>query len=353
MTDNIPAFKKEIDDIPVPVDQLDAIIAKTVADHAPKRKQSFRKKLGYTAGAAAVAFGLLIGSASISPAMANIVSQLPLIGSIFSESGDAGLVQVSNLGMTQIVGVSKKVKGDTLTINEVFYDETRLNVSFSLETEEPSEDLYFVGSPDVTFNGKRPSTLSGSFGETNVTPNYRTGLFSIEAFMDLPEEFTLGLKMESVDGKRWKFKIPVKAQSNVDIVNINETQHAGDINLTVSEMKISPAGLLIRFNSEADENFFLTSSIDFKVVDDTGKELGSHSGGSQGTTKDGREFFEGNRLFDPIADDVKEVTITPIVEHASGGGGVSFEEDGSETQLEFTPYSGPPIIFESFTVEIP
>ncbi|BAQ09021.1 hypothetic; protein [Bacillus sp. OxB-1] len=354
MTDNIPAFKKEIDEIPVPMDKLDAIIATTVAEHAPKRKNSFRKKMVYSAGAAAVAFGLLIGSASVSPAMANIVSQIPLIGSIFSESGDAGLVQVSDLGMTQIVGASETVKGDTLTINEVFYDETRLTVSYSLETKEPMDESYFTnGFPDIYVNGRSPSSYGGSLEEKDITPTYRTGLFSIDAMTDLPDEFTLGLKFESEEGQRWKFKIPVKAQSNVDVLAIDETQQAGDVSLSVTELKSSPAGLLIHFDAEADEDFFLMSNIEFKVIDDMGHELGIHSGGSQGTVKDGREFFSGNRLFDPIGDDVKKLTITPVVEHASEGGGVSIEGDGTETQFELEPYSGEPIEFESFTVELP
>ncbi|MFS0577389.1 DUF4179 domain-containing protein [Sporosarcina sp. 179-K 3D1 HS] len=354
MTDNIPTFKEEIDEIPVPMDKLDAIIATTIAEHAPKRKRSIRKKMGYAVGAAAVAFGLLIGSASVSPVMANFVSQIPIIGSIFSESGDAGLVQVSNLGMTQMVGASKTSRGDTLTINEVFYDETRLTVSYSLETKEPLGELYFTrGFPDVSINGKSPSSYGGSLQETDVTPNYRTGLFSIDASTDLPDEFTLGLRFEGTDGQRWKFKIPVKAQTNVDVVTLDETQQAGDISLAVTELKISPAGLLIRFNAEAEENFFLTSNIDFKVVDDLGIKLGSHSGGSQGTLKDGREFFEGNRLFDPVSADARKLTITPVAQHASGGGGVEIAEDGSETKLEFTPYTGEPIEFKSFTVELP
>ncbi|WP_438313393.1 DUF4179 domain-containing protein [Sporosarcina sp. FA9] len=353
MTDKIPAFKSEIDKIHVPSEKLDAIISQTLRKNVPKRKKSMCKKLIYTASAAVVALGLLVGSATVSPVMANFVLQIPLLGSIFSESGDLGLVQVSNLGLTQAVGVSKAVKGDTITIDEIFYDGARFTVSYSLETKEPLGENYFEHSgPDFTVDGKTVS-YSGGLSETDVTPTYRTGVFSIDAITELPEEFIFGLHFKSLDNKRWKFKIPVKAQSGVEVVTINHTQKAEGIDLSVSDLKISPAGLLIHFNAVSNENFFLTSSIDFHVVNEEGIEIGSHSGGSKGTNENGKVNQSGNRLFDPISDSVKILTVTPYVSHSTEGGGVEIDKDGTETKIEFKPYDGKRIEFDSFTISLP
>ena len=45
MTDKIPSFKEEINNIQVPTDKLDAIISNTVQASTPKRKRAIRKKV--------------------------------------------------------------------------------------------------------------------------------------------------------------------------------------------------------------------------------------------------------------------------------------------------------------------
>lgn len=352
MNDKIPGFKEEIDEIHVPIDKLDAIISTTVQQNKPKRMIPMRKKLVYTASAAAIAFGLLVGSASVSPVMANIVSHIPLIGSIFSDSDDRGLNQVSDLGLTQTVGMSQTVKGDTITIDEVFYDGTRFTVSYSLESEEPLKDYYFEnGSPDFTIDGKYYN-YGGGLTQNDLTPTYRTGIFDMDFSTELPEAFELGITFEGPDNKKWKFKIPVKAQTDVEIVKIDHTQKSEDVELFVSDLKISPAGLLFNFNAAADIGLFETGNIDFHVVDESGNEIASHSGASSMENENGKEHQSGRRLFDPISDDVKKLIVTPYITHATDGGGVEFGLGGKEIEIPFKPYTGKEIKFESFEVFI-
>lgn len=354
MTDKIPSFKDQIDEIHVPTEKLDDIILKTIQEeHPPKRKKSWRNKFVYSASAAVVAFGLLIGSATVSPAMADIVSKIPLIGSIFSESDNVRLAQVSNLGLTQVVGLSQTVEGDTITIDEVFYDGIRLTVSYSLESQEPLWGHYFKSAgPDFTINGKSIS-YGGSLEETEVTPTYRTGIADIGAFDDLPKELDFGLTFEGKDNKIWQFKFPVKARTDVEIIELNHTQTVGGVELSVPDFKMSPGGLHFNFQAIAKENNNFTATIDFKIVDDSGQEITGHSGVSQSEIVKGTEYSSGNRLFDPIADDVKELTVTPYFQLPTGGDGVEVDEEGNETKLEFKPYIGGEIEFKSFTIKVP
>ena len=350
MTDKIPSFKDQLDDIHVPTEKLDDIIFKTVQEHTPKRKKSLRNKFIYSASAAVVALGLLVGSATVSPVMADFVSKIPLIGSIFSESDDVGLAQVSDLGLTQVIGQSKTVKGDTVTIDEVFYDGTRLTVSYSLESQEPLGEYYFFsksGSIDFTINGKSVDS-GGSVGETEITPTYRTGIYEIGA-IDLPKEFNFGLNFKGESNKKWKFKFPVTAQTDMEVVALNHTQTAGSVELSVPDVKMHPGGLYFNFQAVAKENNHFTTNIDFKIVDNAGNEIISRSGPTQSKSVKGFEHTSGYRLFDPISDDVNELTITPYLDLPTGGGGV----DSNGTEIEFEPYTGEAIEFESFTVKIP
>lgn len=357
MTDKVPMFKEEIDSIPVPVDKLDAIIAKTVQEQesAPKKKRSIGKKVMLGVGAAVASLALLIGSATVSPVMANIVSNIPILSSIFSESGDPGLKQVSELGLTQVVGESKTVKGITMTIDEVFYDGTRITVGYSLLSEEPLDKFYVDQKTKFTINGKVFS-FGGSSGETEITPTYRTGIYNIEpSDIDVPEKFKLGLVFEGKGGERWKFSIPVKTHSEAQFVTINETQHVEGVKLTISNLEMSPVGLRLTYNTVAEENEFHTGAyVSFKAVDSSGNELAiSSQGGGYGETVNGKVYTKGNSLFEPIDESVTELTITPYIDLPSGGGGVEIDAFGNETPIDFKPYKGGEIKFDSFTVKLP
>ena len=244
------------------------------------------------------------------------MSQIPVVGSIFSESGERGLEQVSELGLTQVVGESKTVKGNTITIDEVFYDGTRLTIGYSLASEEPLGEFYLGSRMDFTIDGKRVS-FGGSSGETEITPTYRTGLYNIEpASTDIPEKFTLGLFFEGEGGERWKFSVPVKTQSSAELVTVNHTQQAGGIGLNIPNLEISPVGLRLTYNTVLEENEFLFGAfMTFKVVDSLGNELVvSSEGGGHAEAVNDKIYAKGNSLFEPIDDNVTELTITPYLD---------------------------------------
>ena len=138
--------------------------------HTPlQAKSRKRKPLLYIASSAA-AFGLLIGSSYVSPTLASSLSQLPIIGSVFSDSGLLGLKQASDQGLTSAVGETQTINGISVTINEVLYDETNITVGFTIESEEELSNEYFNGLMDFTINGENPETSSGGYGE-KIIPN--------------------------------------------------------------------------------------------------------------------------------------------------------------------------------------
>lgn len=352
MTKEIQSFKKEIDDILVPHDKLEAIIVKVVEETAPKRISSIRKKVWYGASAAVITFGMVLGSAAFSPAMAGILSKVPIIGSIFSESGDPGLAQVSEQGLTNVVRESQAVGDTTLTVDEVFYDGTRFTISYSLESERAHGESYLSSGPDLTINGE-PINFSAGYEETPVTANFRTGILDIAVSEDLPEDdFELGLTFHGEDDKRWNFTIPITVHADVTRVAIDHQQQAGGIDLTVSDLKMGPTRALITFHTISKEDNWLSSFLEFKVVDERGNEIKSYSGGSQGELIGEKVYTTGSHFFDPISDDVKELTFIPYLDLPADGGGVEIDEDGNKTELEFELSQGEDIQFDSFTVPL-
>ncbi|MFS0554853.1 DUF4179 domain-containing protein [Brevibacillus sp. 179-C9.3 HS] len=357
MREKIHAYKEQVDRIPVPTEKLDAIIDNTVLKHASsKRNRVNKRKLVYSTGAAVVALGILFSSATVSEAMANLVSKVPFIGSIFAAYGDSGLKQVSEKGLTTVIGESQEVGGSAITVNEVYYDGTRFTIGYTLETKKEVGEHYLGSSPDMTVNGE-VFGYAGSSKLTQITPTLATGIVDIDAINGLPQQFKLGLSFHGEDGKKWDFSLPISARTDTKRIPINHKQQAGGIDLTVSDITMGPAGLVVSFQAVTEEIGYLSSYLEFKVVDEKGNELGAYSGGSQGKRSDGKEFLTGTRRFDPITADVKELRITPFMKLPTGGSGVEIDEKGNETVLKTAidtmKHHEKDIQFQTFVVTLP
>lgn len=342
MTDKIPSFKDQINEIHVPTEKLDDIIFKTVQEHTPKRKRSLRSKFVYTVSAAVVAFGLVVGSATVSPVMADIVSKIPVIGSVFIESNDAGLEQVSKLGFTQLIGESKQVDDKILTIEEAFYDGVRLTISYYLTTETPIAENYFSLSPSYKIDGQAYDTVTFR-AENDITPTYHTGLLEIEIGDPLPDYFNLDLVFGGRDGNRWEFSVPIEMNTNVELIEINHQQQVAGVNLTVTEVSSGLGGLKLTYETSSSEKVnFLATYLEFYIEDELGNEVSFHSGGGYGTDKMRKGFY----WFDPVNVHSKEITITPYFSFPRGA------EDESIKKLikEFEAFENEK--FESITVEL-
>ncbi|MBX9975092.1 DUF4030 domain-containing protein [Cytobacillus firmus] len=87
--------QKEVDKIKIPEDKLDQAIEQGLKS-GKKSHRGFGKKVIYTCSAAVLLFGLLIGSASVSPTIANVISKIPYLGQIF-ETKDIVIVITEEL----------------------------------------------------------------------------------------------------------------------------------------------------------------------------------------------------------------------------------------------------------------
>jgi hypothetical protein len=139
-------------------------------------------------------------------------------------------------------------------------------------------------------------------------------------------------------------------------LSVNHSQTAGNIELHVSHLSISPSGIGLSYETISPEEEYLQTEaqyLEFRITDQNGEEITSYSGGSLGTTKNGLIHFRGKKLFDPIGEDVKQLTITPYLKLPSGGGGVQFDEDGNKMKLDMDVSQFEDVEFKSFTVELP
>ncbi|WP_374055747.1 DUF4030 domain-containing protein [Rossellomorea sp. FM04394] len=115
--------KEEMDNIRIPEDKLNHTIQ--MAIERGKKDRGYRgKKWIYYSSAAVLLFGLLIGSALVSPVMANVVSKIPYLGSIFESKGDV------------VVGMSEELRDKGYPVNGLGVSFPEKEIRIGIEGDE-------------------------------------------------------------------------------------------------------------------------------------------------------------------------------------------------------------------------
>lgn len=327
-------------------------------DGSHKRKSKSRKRrVLFGLGSVAAIFVILLVSSSYSPALANSLSRIPFIGSVFGDSDLIGLRQAHEKGLTSEVGETQTINGISVTVDEILYDNNHITISYIIESEKDLGEFYFGAGADITINGELPmGGSSGYYGEDIQSSTTRTAIQGMDVSEEMPDEFELGLILHGEKGETWYFSTPIKQITDIKKIPVQHSQHVDGIDLTVTELSLSEAGIGISFeSSEAAKDFELSRAgdIEFVVVDQNGNEITNHSGGVSGERIKDRLVFTSRKRHDPVDSSVTELTITPYLRLATDGGGVEPGEDGKVRELEFKGDLLKPVEFESFKVEIP
>jgi len=214
-------MKKSFDVDEFPREEVRAAIAKGIQQAQEQsntplqmKRKSKRKPLLYVTSVAA-AFSIMVGSAAyVSPTFASTISQLPIIRSVFSNYDFLGLKQVSEQGLTSIIGEKHTINGISVTIDEVLYDESNITVGFTIDSEKELSIDYFGAGLKFTINGANPEASSASFGKKVTGPTVHTVIARFDVKDQMPDSFEMGLILEGKEGEKWEFTVPVKKITN-------------------------------------------------------------------------------------------------------------------------------------------
>lgn len=230
------------------------------------------KKTLVTACTAAVVGTLIIGTGFVSPVWADKLSQVPILGGIFSNLDDPGLKLAAEKGLTTTPDVSVTHDGVTLKISEAFYDGTRL--VFGFERAGITNDLVLakttdlknndfdqsvkglLGIPMITLPGgeevKFGSSITGNIhGQPNTLLLELNGLLNTEAYGD---EFEVNVSVQvSQIAEPFVFQVPVEKVTKDDIrLTPDQTKSKGSFSYTVKNLDITPATTRLVINSSGE-----------------------------------------------------------------------------------------------------
>ncbi len=315
MNNQYPNLKDEVNRIQVPDEKLSSIITNTINE--AQKKKSRKKSITTLSAAAGLAVTLFLGSTLVSPAMANIASDIPIIGSFFEKFGDKGLQIAGQKGLTQTVEQTDEDNGISVTINEVFYDGSRLTLGY---TSESQSQVSGPGHMIVKVNGEEITYSSGQAGYF-INPELRKGTISIHPQEKLPEEFDVNIIFEDVGYVlgRWEFEFPVKQSNNVTVLTPKAIREIGNAEMRISSLELGPAGTSLNMsiindadtNNEFDPN---SSNLQFHIMEENGQslELLDHSG--HGELVNGKFERNLNYFYTPLSDSTENIRVIPYTE---------------------------------------
>lgn len=326
-------FKKSIEQIKIPHQKLDEIIEKTIQSSESPKNKSIKRRAGLGVAAAIIGLGVVIGSANVSPSFASTLSQIPIIGT-FVTVGDDGLKSVSEQGLTDLVEQSITKGDETVTIDEAYFDGTRLTVGYTIQTKKPlaEDEMPTIGLADISIDGVKQDgfTLNGTGQLVNETTF--TGYYNLDNLSkELPEDFNLELHFVGDKNKKWDFQFPIKKNHLVKNQAIHVTQQVDGIEINLLHLQTGPAGTELEYEVISDKNISdITPFFNLNAKDDLNKDLSEYAGGGtiEHLERGEKHVLKGKILLNPISEHASQIIVTP--EFVSGES--EFVESGNESE---------------------
>lgn len=292
-------IKRAMDEIDVPLDKLDQAVERGINIKTKKRKNPFI----IAAISLAATGALILGSGFISPKVANVLADVPLIGFMYDiEKHDEGLSVALSDENKVVLNETVTSNGVSITIEEIVYDGNRMNVIFSMPTYEDVYPLTILVDGERVNTGESLRTLDE--GEV-----YR-GLWEINATEDMPDTFDLTIKIHQIGETKgeWTFSTPItKVNNNSVSLQAGQTGRIDGLSYTVESalMSTTSTEIVVAFDKKQYMLFSEGQMLGVTITDQTGTPLQKLD--ERGSGDDNKMVY--TYLVEPLSEDVTEIKL--------------------------------------------
>lgn len=279
-------FKEALNEIPVPSAELDVILEDAFKKEKKLLKFPFKRTIKY-----AVAVGIIslcmISSAYVSPAFANLVTQIPIIGSAFEHFILQEEYYQSYEEISTDIGLVAESNGVELIIEQAFYDGNTVTLSYVLRTEEKFGTL-------PTFDNV--PTVEGSWNSADYEVEYIEGVgyvgmmtvLNLENAKDIVnvvwEPNSISSDAKTIEGD-WKFAFSLDALRGSSI-SINEQVSKDGVTVELIDAVRTDVNLTINYLQNVNptvHNDWTSVEAELYAIDNLGNEYQVPYNGGFGT----------------------------------------------------------------------
>lgn len=286
----------------------------------------------------AVVLLCILGAGFVNPAMANALSKLPLVGSLFVEAGDTGLKTASKQGMTAKINASESHDGVTFKISEMMYDGTRMSMVLTRETddgknpplkkwtnatlEELTEMWKRQGKEssmiEVRANGKK---LKVATALASDILHHNSSILTIQPSVsethttsfELPDAFNLEVVIrDATIGQYFTLSFPVKKTTSQSIVLASEeTKSYNELAMRITKLEMTEATSQLEVNLSGKVDAEIGDSLQYDIQNERGEYANVMSGSGSPGADSGT--YVSTVEFTPFPSFPKMVTVKPYL----------------------------------------
>lgn len=306
-------FKEVINKIPVPSEELDAILVDAFKKNKKVIKFPFKRMVKYTAVVGILSI-CTISSAYVSPAFANFVTQIPVIGHAF----DYFILQEDYYQayeeISTDIGLVEKSNGVELIIEKAFYDGNTVTLSYVLRTEED------LGSFPTFENLPTNISNAGYEGEYVDGVGY-VGMMTLSMLEDAKETVNVIWKPNSISSDQktiegdWQFAFSLNALKGSQI-SINEQVSKEGITVELIDAIKTDVNLTVNYLQNVKpsvHNNWMYVEAELYAIDNLGNDYKvPYTGGTGTKGGDSSEDITWNATIHGLAQEATSITFYPF-----------------------------------------
>lgn len=309
-------FQEALNEIPVPSAELDAILEDAFKKEKKLLRLPFKRTIKYT-----VAAGILsictISSAYVSPAFANFVTQIPIIGYAFEHFILQEEYYQAYEEISTDIGLAAKSNDVELIIEKAFYDGNTVTLSYVLRTEEDLGTLpTFENLPTVENN----FSMGGYEAEYIEGVGY-VGIMTVSNLENAKDTINVVWKPNSISSDtktikgNWKFAFSLNALAGSHI-SIGEQVNKDGVTVKLIDAIKTDVNLTINYLQEINpsvHNDWMFVEAELYAIDNLGNEYQvPYNGGSGTKGGDSSEDITWNATIHGLNSKATSITFYPF-----------------------------------------
>ena len=298
--------KEQLEQLAIPDQQINDAIQQGFYKANSKRRK--RKKTIWTLAVAAILMLTFITSIRVSPAFANAVASIPGMERFVDLIQlDKGLEAIIENDYYEPIGVSRVKDNMTFTIDGIIFDETGMEIFYTLEAPFSMEDIQY-GKLEVWNDGKNLSEDSAySFGHMGEKTNRIVERFSFtfgKAKQFTSQQFELNFQIEN--DKETTFTVPFTLKNKIPqgkVYSLNEEVEMDGQKMLVKDITVHPLRVAVNIEFNEQNNMEILQFEVMRLEDENGEVWSSIQNGTSGfggiENKERTYFLQSNYFKKP------------------------------------------------------
>jgi len=327
-------FREALNEIPVPSKELDAILVDAFKKEKKQVRFSFNRMAKYIAAAGLISI-CTISSAYVSPAFANFVTQIPIIGEAFDYFISQEDYYQAYEEISTDIGLVEKSNGIEIIIEKAFYDGNTITLSYILRKEED------LGS-FPTFKNLPNNISTGGYEGEYVDGVGHVGMMRLSMREKTQDQVNIDWNPQEINSEDktiegdWHFEFSLNKLEGKYIAIHKRVSHQDGVSVELIDAVKTDVNLTINYLQDVEPSIHDRWSFveaELSAIDNLGNKYEVPYNGGTGKGGDSSEDITWNATIHGLDPEATSITFYPFA-HVSNSQSDSKQIDFDSITIE-------------------